>query len=277
LAHEKEFAFTDNDFDFIVKKVGEETGIVLASHKRDMVYGRLARRLRELKFSTFKEYCDYIESSTGSHEIGNFVNAITTNLTSFFRENHHFEHLKTELAKLNKTPPPNKKLRIWSAASSSGPEPYSIAMTMCEAITNISSWDAKILATDIDTNMLEKCKAGKYEERILENIPESYQKKYVDRDAKSPGYGTMDDRLKKMITFNHLNLLESWPMKGKFDFVFCRNVVIYFDKETQKVLFDRMADVMNPNAILYIGHSENLFKICDRFELIGRTIYKKIS
>lgn len=277
MAHEKEFAFTDDDFDFIVRKVGDKTGIVLAPHKRDMVYGRLARRLRELKFRTFKEYCDFIESDTGSDEIGNFVNAITTNLTSFFRENHHFEHLKAELAKLNIKPPANKKLRIWSAASSSGPEPYSIAMTVCEALSNISSWDVKILATDIDTNMLAKCKAGRYENRILADIPEAYQKKYVDKDDKSSGYGVMSDRLKNMIAFNHLNLLEGWPMKGKFDFVFCRNVVIYFDKETQKVLFDRMANVMNPDSILYIGHSENLFKICDRFELIGRTIYKKVS
>jgi len=274
---EKEFSFTDKDFAFIVQRVKEKTGIQLADHKRDMVYGRLARRLRELKMKQFKEYCELIDGDDGKHELENFVNAITTNLTSFFREKHHFDHLKEELAKLYLKPPKDKRVRIWSAATSSGPEPYSIAMTAYDAINSIKSWDFKILGTDIDTNMINKSKAGEYEERMLSGIPADYMKKYVVKKDKLSKAGIMDDRLKELITFKQLNLLHQWPMKGEFDFVFCRNVVIYFDKETQVVLFDRMADVIKPGGYLYIGHSESLFKVCDRFELVGRTIYRRIT
>lgn len=271
----KEFEFTDNDFAFIVSRVNHETGIQLAPHKRDMVYGRLARRLRELKFKSFKEYCEFIDSDNGDHEIGNFVNAITTNLTSFFREAHHFDHLKGVLSDIVAKNQPRKRIRIWSAASSSGPEPYSIAMTALESIKNMNGWDLKILATDIDTNMLEVCKKGEYENRLLDGIPADYMKKYVN-EIKGRNASVMDDRLKKMITFKQLNLLHKWPMKGPFDVIFCRNVVIYFNKETQVTLFNRIADLMTPDGILYIGHSESLFKVCDRFELVGKTIYRKI-
>jgi chemotaxis protein methyltransferase CheR len=206
-------------------------------------------------------------------EMGNLVNAITTNLTSFFREKHHFEHLHDKvLAPLVASG--TKKLRIWSAGCSSGMEPYSIAMTTKSAIKDLKSWDARILATDIDTNMLNTGMEGVYPGDQLENIPAAYRGD-VKADA-SEARIRMSSDLKGLISFKPLNLLEWWPMKGMFDVVFCRNVVIYFDKPTQAKLFNRMADLIQPGGWLYIGHSENLFKVCDRFELVGRTIYRKV-
>lgn len=272
----REFKFTDADFKFVATKVYEQSGITLADHKRDMVYARLARRLRELQLNTFRDYCSLIESPEGEVEIVNFVNAVTTNLTSFFREGHHFDHLKECLQEISLKPHANKRIRLWSAASSSGPEPYSIAMSVCEGLKNYKSYDVKILATDIDTNMLDKAKSGEYEERLLENIPSSYATKYVVKNSRKDTKGTMCDELKNLLTFKQLNLMHQWPMKGPFDFVFCRNVVIYFDKPTQIELFKKISSLMRPGGILYIGHSENLFKVSDDFELIGRTIYKKI-
>lgn len=272
----REFEFNDKDFQTIVKIVKERTGIKLADHKKDMVYGRLARRLRELGIKSFKNYLEFLDGSSGDDEVGNFVNAITTNLTRFFRESHHFDDLKEKI--INKASQGQSKIRIWSAGCSSGAEPYSIAMTVCEALPNIAAFDVKILATDIDTNMLETSKNGIYPEKVLQDIPQEYARKYV---SKYKGEGEpsviMSDKLKKLITFNRLNLLESWPMKGPFDIIFCRNVVIYFDKDTQRVLFSRYADLLKDDATLYIGHSESLFGVSEQFEIVGRTIYKKVK
>lgn len=274
---QREFDFTDNDFHAIIDIVKEKTGIKLAEHKRNMVYSRLARRLRELKYQSFEEYLDFIQSEEGDSETGNFVNAITTNLTSFFREKHHFDHLKTYIEKMAVAKNSSKRLRIWSCASSSGQEPYSIAMTVQAAIPDLSRWDAKILATDIDTNMVNTCIAGEYRSEQLEDIPAEYRKKFSMVASRNQGLVMMPETLKKMLTFKPLNLLHDWPMKGPFDVVFCRNVVIYFDKPTQVQLFDRIADLLKPEGILYIGHSESLFNVSDRFELIGRTTYQKVK
>jgi chemotaxis protein methyltransferase CheR len=271
----REFKFTEEDFNFVANKVYQQAGIKLAEHKKDMVYSRLARRLRELQLTTFAEYCNLIESPQGESEMGNFVNAVTTNLTSFFRESHHFDHLKECLQNMESRS--NKRLRIWSSASSCGPEPYSIAMTVCEGLKNYKAWDAKILATDIDTNMLDTAKKGEYNSKMLQNIPVAYRNKYVTKNSRKDNNGVMTENLKSLLSFKHLNLMNNvWPMKGPFDFVFCRNVVIYFDKPTQVELFKKISALMQSGSILYIGHSENLFKVSDDFELIGRTIYKRI-
>jgi len=272
----REFDFDDDDFRFVARLVKEKTGIVLADHKRDMVYGRLARRLRTLGMTNFKHYTDMIQGPEGEKELGSFVNALTTNLTKFFRENHHFEHLGQTVIpgvreRQRKTSP--KRLRIWSAGSSSGEEPYSIAMTVHNALPNLRDWDARILATDIDTDMLTKGSRGRYEKERAENIPEAYRGKYADIQA--DGSIQMKSAVRDLISFKRLNLLGQWPMKGPFDVIFCRNVVIYFDKPTQKVLFDRYADLLHDDGVLYVGHSENLFNVTDRFKLIERSTYKK--
>ena len=270
---EREFVFTDDDFRYLAELVGKKTGIVIAEHKRSMVYSRLARRLRAHGMKTFTQYRGLLEDG-GSGEIMNFVNAITTNVTHFFREGHHFEHLKNEvfpaLAVSGK-----KRLRIWSAGCSMGMEAYSIAMTLFESIPGVETWDAKILATDIDTNVLEIGTRGQYEKAILEDVSAAYHRKYLIRTDDS--VVQVVDRLRKMVSFKHLNLLDDWPMQGPFDIIFCRNVVIYFNKDLQRVIFNKYADLLKPEGLLYIGHSENLFNVCDRFESLGRTIYRKIS
>lgn len=272
---QREFEFRDKDFRFISELVHEKTGIVLADHKKDMVYARIARRLRSLSLTSFRDYCSLLESDRGEDEIGNFVNAVTTNLTSFFRESHHFTHLRDEVLRpLLANPPPGKRLRIWSAAASSGAEPYSIAMTCYQAIPDIERWDIKILATDIDTGMLAKCKAGEYSESDMESVPPDLRSKYVENAGE--GKVRMKDSLKKLITFKQLNLIGDWPFSGPFDAVFCRNVVIYFNKETQKELFAKISQRIQPGNWLYIGHSETLNHICDDFDLVGKTIYRRL-
>lgn len=274
-ALDREFAFDDEDFAFLVRLVHDKTGIVLADHKRDMVYSRLARRLRFLKLLTFADYCAFLEGRNGDSEMGQLVNAITTNLTSFFREMHHFEHLQKEvLPEILASENNEKRLRLWSAGCSMGMEAYSMAMILKEHAYKMQGWDAKILATDIDTHVLSVGTAGQYSFDDAKNIPAPYRKKYFHHNAEKIW---ADDALKKLVAFKRLNLLGAWPIKGKFDVIFCRNVVIYFDRPTQKILFSRFADALNPKGWLYIGHSENLFNVCDRFKLMGRTIYRKIS
>jgi len=263
---EREFEFSEADFKFLSSLAYEKTGIVLSENKKDLVYGRLARRLRSLGLSSFADYCKLFDTDSASDEMSQLINAITTNLTSFFRESHHFEHLQGEVKKLE-----NKKLRIWSAACSSGMEPYSIAMTLKPLIN--AGWDAKILATDIDSNMLATGSAGEYAVVEYERIPEEYKKFATANGNKIK----VAEELKELIAFKQLNLLEEWPMKGPFDAIFCRNVMIYFDKETKQKLIDRMADMLKPEGWLYIGHSENLHGISDRFELTGRTIYRRVK
>lgn len=274
---EREFKFDDQDFSFLSGLVKQRTGIVLADHKRNMVYSRLARRLRELKMREFSDYCSMLQNEHGNEEIGNLINSITTNLTHFFREPHHFEHLRDEVFKPFFAPTnKNKRMRIWSAGCSSGAEPYSIAMVLENFARSATGHDCRILATDIDTNMLNRGKSGIYSAEMAERIPKPYDK-YFTPSSQHASDVEMADSVKRHITFNQLNLMDTWPMKGPFDVIFCRNVVIYFDKDTQRQLFDRMADLLTPNGWLYIGHSESLNKVSDRFTLQGRTIYRRTS
>ena len=275
---EREFHFTDKEFKFISDLVGERTGIVLSSAKRQMVYGRLSRRLRQLKLTKFSDYCDMLTSGH-EEELIEFTNAITTNLTAFFRENHHFEFLKqTVIPELIRNNAGTKRIRIWSAGCSSGEEPYSIAMCMREALPKSSGWDVKILATDLDSNMVDRGKSGVYTTERVEGLTPERMKKWVKKGTgDNADKVRMSEDLRDMITFKELNLMEAWPIKGPFDFMFCRNVVIYFNKDTQRILFDRYADLLSPKAHLFIGHSESLNKVTDRFDLLGKTIYQKVK
>jgi chemotaxis protein methyltransferase CheR len=267
----REFAFGASEFATLATMVNSLTGIVLAEHKRDMVYSRLARRVRALKMRSFTEYCNFLENDTEQTEISNLINAITTNLTSFFREEHHFYHLRDvvlpAIAQKN-----TRHVRLWSAACSAGMEAYSMAMVVHQHLPNIGQWDAKILATDIDTNMLEIGRAGRYPSTEKEKIPATYHS-YLKEEHNTLH---MSRLLQELISFKHLNLLGEWPMRGQFDVVFCRNVVIYFDKPTQVKLFNHIADILRPNGWLYIGHSESIAKTNPQFRLMGRTIYQKV-
>ncbi len=273
----REFDFNTDDFRFLAKLVNTKTGIMLPEHKQNMMYSRVARRLRALGMTTFKEYCAFVESKKGESELVELVNAMTTNLTKFFRESHHFDHLKEQVLTPLLTAGGNRRVRLWSAGCSAGMEPYSIAMTACDALQEARGWDLRILATDIDTNMLDHGKAGIYKAKDVAEIPKHYQKRYTVPVKGDKDHAKMADRLRELIAFKELNLLENWPMRGGFDAAFCRNVVIYFDKDTQRVLFDRMADMIKPGGYLYIGHSENLMGVTDRFRLQGRTVYQRVS
>lgn len=267
----REFAFTESDFRTIAGIANRITGIVLGDNKSDMIYSRIAKRLRALGLKDFSSYVDLLESEQGADEISSLVNAITTNLTHFFREVHHFEHLAEYLKTLDAKKPRGKRLRIWSAGCSSGMEPYSIAMVLREAIPDIARWDAKILATDIDTGMLANAAAGIYDASEYDRIPKQYQ---IYANAKD-GKLKVDESLQDLISFKQLNLMEPFPVKGPFDVIFCRNVAIYFDKPTQKKIFERFAALLADDGWIYIGHSENLFQVTDTLTLIGKTIYRK--
>jgi chemotaxis protein methyltransferase CheR len=271
------FEFTDADFNCLRQLAGRHTGISLSDHKRDLVYGRLTRRLRAHGLVRFRDYCALLENDAGD-ELEQFTNAITTNLTSFFRELHHFEFLGHEVVPmLLERYRQTRRLRIWSAGCSSGEEPYSLAITLREAITDIDRRDVRILATDVDSDMVQTAVAGIYPEDRIQNIDSSVvQRWFLRGKGTNSGKVRVAQNLRRLVTFRQLNLIDSWPMRGEFDAIFCRNVVIYFDKPTQRVLFDRFAHIMHPDSYLFIGHSETLHNVSDRFQLIGKTIYRRI-
>lgn len=270
----REFPMTAQDFKRIINIAYRETGIKLTENKKNMIYGRLARVLRKSAFIDFSQYCDELDQ-TGSAHLHTFINAITTNLTSFFRETHHFDSLEKEvIPALIKSNARSQKLRIWSAGCSTGEEPYSIAMTLKE-MPHLRNWDVKILATDLDSNVVLHGKRGVYQDERVGQVPERYEK-YISKIVGTDTW-KMNPDVAKLITFKQLNLLKEWPMKGPFDVIFCRNVIIYFDLDTQKVLFDRYADIMQNDGTLYIGHSENLHNVTDRFKLRNKTTYNKVK
>ena len=272
------FNFTDNDFKYISSLINEHAGIRLMSTKRELVYARLSKRLRALELNTFREYCDLLRSGD-EQELIQCINAITTNVTSFFREIHHFEFLQqTVLPELieHKGRTAMPRLRIWSAGCSSGEEPYSIEIVLREQPA-LHRWDVRILATDLDTQILEQAKTGHYHISQLEKVsPERCKRWFRIGTGDNAKRVRIVPELRERIRFRKLNLKDQWPMRGPFDVIFCRNVVIYFDKEMQKKLFNRFADMLTPAGILCIGHSESLFGISDRFKVAGRTIYRKI-
>ncbi|WP_372870122.1 protein-glutamate O-methyltransferase CheR [Shewanella sp.] len=261
---------TRADFEFIRNLAYHHTGIVLPDRKNHMVYSRLCRRLRALKMKNFSEYCQYLQHE--EEELAHFINALTTNLTSFFREKHHFEFLRDQLVP-HWQQQRRRRLRVWSAACSTGEEPYSIALTL-EAFFPRSHWDLKILATDLDTNVLTKAEAGVYPAENLENLPRSLVEKYFQPQGDK---ARINDCIKELVYFRQLNLLDPWPMQGPFDAIFCRNVLIYFDIPTKSKIIHKFRQLLNDDGYLFIGHSETLHLVSDEFDLIGQTIYRPRS
>lgn len=205
-----------------------------------------------------------------------FVNAITTNLTAFFREVHHFDYLATTLLPALLQDKVRRRLRLWSAGCSTGEEPYSLAMVVRETLPASVGWDTKILATDIDSNVLATARLGVYStERASGLSPQHLQRWFRRGTGANAGLMRVVPALQELITFRQLNLMHDWPLRGPFDIIFCRNVAIYFDKATQRRLFDRFADQLDRQGYLFVGHSESLSAITERFELLGKTIYRK--
>ncbi len=267
---------TDSEFKFISDLVYERARIVIRPNKRSMLQGRLAKRLRSLQLPDVRAYIRLVSAPEGEAELGEMLNAVTTNVTAFFREPHHFKHLAEimipEAIARNST---TRRLRIWSAGCSTGQEPYSVAMTMANALEKHAAIDARILATDLDSSVIAHAEAGCYGTDDTQAVPSALAAKYLRKTAE--GDVEVIPRLRELIMFKQLNLMGNWPMRGPFDAVFCRNVVIYFDKPTQAKLFKRISALMAPGGWLYIGHSETLFKVSEDFELTGKTIYRKIS
>lgn len=272
----REFEFTDADFNSLRRLVREVAGISLADCKREMVYSRLARRLRHLGLDSFTTYRELLASEAGRGELREFTNAVTTNLTAFFRERHHFDYLREWLTGLREQPRGARRIRIWCAAASTGEEAYSAAITVAEALPDWQSRDIRILATDLDTNVLRTAEAGVYAPERLAHLPRSVLETHFMRDRRGTGLRYfIKPELARMISFRQLNLTQPLPMKGPLDVVFCRNVIIYFDKETQRELFERLAPLQRPGDLLFLGHSEGLFKVSSDWTLIGRTIYRR--
>ena len=272
----REFQFTETDSQALRTLVKEMTGIHLAESKRELVYGRVSRRLRALGMSSFADYRRLLETGDGS-ELAAFCNALTTNLTSFFRESHHFDYLRNEfLAPRREAGRRSERIRIWSSACSSGEEPYSIAMTILETIPDCARWDIKILATDLNSDILARAQRGCYDaERVKGLDPNRLGNFFTEtRQGNELVYQVVPE-IARLITFRQVNLMHDLPMSGPLDVIFCRNVVIYFDKETQRGLFSRMAKLQRPGHLLFLGHSETLFKVSEDYTLIGKTVYRR--
>jgi chemotaxis protein methyltransferase CheR len=270
----------DADFLYLRAFVLEHCGIALGDHKRQLVQGRLFRRLRALGLSNFGSYCELLRRDPQA-ELGELASAISTNVTSFFREVHHYDLLADELLPrwLHEKRREGDRLRIWSAGCSSGEEPYALAMVLAEALERTGSrLDAKILATDLSPQALETARRGVYPLERINGISEERRRRWMLRgDGEYEGLACVHPRLRELVTIEPLNLLHPWPMRGPFDAIFCRNVVIYFDQPTKRRLFQRYADLLPAGGYLFLGHSESLHGINDEFELMGRTVYRKLG
>lgn len=266
---DREFEFTSHDFSRVRKLIHKRAGISLSEAKSDMVYSRIGRRLRTVGYSSFKDYLDDLESENNPDEWEAFTNSLTTNLTSFFREEHHFPILAEHLVGL-KNP-----IRIWCSAASTGEEPYTIAMTVCEAFGTMNP-PVEIIATDIDTNVLSTATRGVYPYERVSKLSNERRKRFFQKGVGvHAGSVRVRNELRSLIKFQQLNLLdEQWPLKEPFDAIFCRNVMIYFDKPTQSKILDRFVPLMKPHALLFAGHSENFLYVSDALHLRGKTVYE---
>ena len=254
---EGEFVFTAEDFRHIAQMLHAHAGIALNEGKAALVYSRLAKRLRTLGLRSFREYCALVEGVEGLDERQAMTAALTTNVTRFYREPHHFDDLRERvMPALAERARAGGRVRLWSAACSNGQEPYSMALTVLSVLPEAADLDVRILATDIDPNMVAQGHAGVYSEEALEPAPATLWRRYFDRADR--GQWVAGAQLKRLTAFRELNLIGDWPMRGRFDVIFCRNVVIYFDDATQERVWSRFTPIMTPGATLYIGHSERV-------------------
>jgi chemotaxis protein methyltransferase CheR len=268
---ERDFEFTSADFARIRELIHRRAGISLSDHKRDMAYSRLARRLRAVGLASFRQYLDLLESGQAEAEWEGFTNALTTNLTAFFREAHHFPIL-AELVKQREQP-----VSIWCSAASTGEEPYSIAMTLIEALGETAARRATVLATDLDTQVLAKGEAGVYAMEQVKNLSaERLQRFFLKGKGPQAGFVKVRPEVRAMIRFAQLNLTDAdYRLNTPFDAIFCRNVMIYFDKPTQAQVLSRFEPLMKPGGLLFAGHSENFTYVTQAFRLRGQTVYER--
>ena len=267
---EHPFSFTDKDFERISKLIYSHAGISLSPAKKDMVYSRLVRRIRELGLDSFHAYLGLLENGEET-EWELFINSLTTNLTSFFREEHHFHILHEHInERRNKTP-----ITLWCSASSTGEEPYSMAMTMVDLYESYHP-PVKIYASDVDTNVLAKAREGIYTTDRLDKMPQRKIQRFFKKGVgANQGKVRVRQELRDMITFMHLNLLDDeWPLHGPLDAIFCRNVMIYFDKPTQYNILKKFVPLLKKDGLMFAGHSESFLHAADLFQLRGKTVYE---
>jgi len=272
MTNTREFIFTDNDFSHVQKLIYNHAGISLSDQKKDLVYSRLAKRLRLHKIHRFDTYLQLLDENDNP-EWQHFINALTTNLTSFFREKHHFIRLASYLKENLPHATRDNPVKIWCSASSTGEEPYSIAMTVLAAYEKVNP-PVKILATDLDTQVLEKARKGIYQADVIDKFTAEQKSHFLLQGSGSKsGQVMMRPELKSLITFKQLNLLADWPMKGNFDIIFCRNVMIYFDKPTQYQILENFAKHLTKGGLLMVGHSESFPDADHIFKLDRQTVY----
>ena len=272
-----EFGFDKSDFAFIATTLYEGAGISLPASKANLVYSRLAKRLRALGLESFRDYCTLVGSEEGTEERAQMIAALTTNVTRFFREPHHFDHLRAKVVEPNAAEiKQGRRLRIWSAGCSSGQEPYSIALSILSLLPDARAYDVRILATDINPLVLDTARKATYPAEEVVSVPAELRRSWME----NAGSGAMrlDEAPRGLVTFRPLNLIGAWPMKGPFDAVFCRNVVIYFDEKTQMRLLTRISTLLRPGGYLYLGHSERMVGPAEAlFRLDGTTTYRKLG
>ena len=267
----REFLWTSADFDHVQKLIYQRAGISLHDGKHAMVYSRLSRRLRETGHNSFREYLRWLEATDGP-EWQEFVNALTTNLTSFFREGHHFQVLAEYLRSIQSA----GACRMWCSAASTGEEPYSIVMTATEALG--SNGNFSLIASDIDSKVLHTASQGIYKSDSLKGLDQARLQRFFMRGkAGNSGMAKVKQELRSKIDFLIVNLIRNdWPFRDPFDVVFCRNVMIYFDATTQRQVLERIHKVMKPGALLFVGHAENFSDSRDLFALKGKTVYERV-
>jgi chemotaxis protein methyltransferase CheR len=275
-----ELALSDREFGRVKARVYAQAGISLSDAKRTLVVSRLGKLVRALRLGSFDAYLDHLERAGTPDEAQDFINALTTNLTRFWREDHHFAHLRTYVAQLmaqrpRKAPDGRPRLRIWSAGCSTGQEPYTVALDLLDAFPDLKRWDFRILGTDIDTNVVARAATGIYPLNELNGLVPARAELF---EPAGPDQVGIPAAARDLVAFKPLNLMDNpWPMRGLFDAIFCRNVAIYFDKPTQGKLFSRLGSILVPDGFLYIGHSENLGAGSDNFRLVGKTVYQARS
>ena len=278
-----QITITDREFRQLRALVHQQTGIALGEGKRQLVCARLGKRLRHHGYSTFSQYYDHLmERDPEGEELIRMINAITTNKTDFFRERHHFEFLRSEVLEQLSAPravDAPRTLRIWSAGCSSGEEPYSIALTVLDTLPRIYAWDVKILAADIDTETLEKGRAGMYPAEQMASIPDRLRERYFLRGRGAlDGWVRVRPEVQELVKFRRINLRdETWPIRTAFDCIFCRNVIIYFDRALQERLVGRFVDLLKPGGHLFLGHSESLLGMRLGLKYLGSTVYQKVD
>lgn len=267
----------DQLFEQITTMVTSDTGIQFLPEKRTLVQARISKRIRTLKLSSFEEYSAFLNSPEGASERKSLVSVLTTNVTRFFRENHHYEHLSKEvLPPLIKRAREGGRVRLWSAGCSSGEEPYSIALTALALASDLERYDFKILASDIDPEVVARAQRGIYRNAALDTVPSHLRKTYFKANPDDATTSIASEKLKAVIAFRELNLMHEWPFRGRFDVIFCRNVVIYFDTPTSERVWAKFTERLEPKGMLYVGHSERVGN-SDQIglETVGVTTYQK--